>query len=72
MYFIPYAWFVKRDHAFVVSLAKPPDLSRFTWGHCIWANLVPVTIGNVVGGALLVGAVYWLVYLRVERLRPAH
>jgi formate/nitrite transporter FocA (FNT family) len=27
-------------------------------------NLLPVTIGNVIGGALLVGAVYWFVYLR--------
>jgi formate/nitrite transporter len=28
------------------------------------ANLVPVTLGNIVGGAVLVGAVYWFVYLR--------
>jgi formate/nitrite transporter FocA (FNT family) len=27
-------------------------------------NLVPVTLGNIVGGTLMVGAVYWLVYLR--------
>jgi len=27
-------------------------------------NLVPVTLGNMVGGTLLVAAVYWLVYLR--------
>ena len=27
-------------------------------------NLLPVTIGNVIGGALMVGLVYWLVYLR--------
>ena len=27
------------------------------------ANLVPVTIGNVIGGGVLVGAVYWFVYL---------
>jgi len=27
-------------------------------------NLAPVTIGNIVGGGLLVGAVYWFVYLR--------
>ena len=31
-------------------------------------NLVPVTIGNVIGGAVLVAAVYWVVYLR---RRPA-
>jgi formate transporter len=27
-------------------------------------NLVPATIGNIIGGAVLVGAVYWVVYLR--------
>jgi formate/nitrite transporter FocA (FNT family) len=30
-------------------------------------NLLPVTLGNVVGGAVLVGAVYWFVYLRPRR-----
>ena len=25
-------------------------------------NLVPVTLGNIVGGAVLVGAVYWTIY----------
>jgi formate/nitrite transporter FocA (FNT family) len=25
-------------------------------------NLVPVTLGNIVGGAGLVGAVYWMIY----------
>lgn len=30
----------------------------------VWRNLVPVTLGNIVGGALLVGLVYWFVYLR--------
>ena len=29
-------------------------------------NLVPVTLGNIVGGALLVAAMYWLAYLRHE------
>ncbi len=28
------------------------------------ANLVPVTLGNIVGGAVLVASVYWVVYLR--------
>jgi formate/nitrite transporter FocA (FNT family) len=28
------------------------------------ANLVPVTLGNIVGGTLLVAGVYWFAYLR--------
>jgi formate/nitrite transporter FocA (FNT family) len=27
-------------------------------------NLVPVTLGNIVGGGVLVALVYWLIYLR--------
>ncbi len=33
-----------------------------------FANLIPVTIGNIIGGGVLVGAVYWFVYLRTRRL----
>ena len=29
-------------------------------------NLVPATIGNIIGGAVLVGAVYWVAYLRTS------
>jgi formate/nitrite transporter FocA (FNT family) len=28
------------------------------------SNLLPVTLGNIVGGGVLVALVYWLVYLR--------
>jgi len=31
-----------------------------------FTNLVPVSIGNIVGGGALVGMVYWLVYLRSD------
>lgn len=33
------------------------------------SNLLAVTAGNLVGGTLLVAAVYWVAYLRGERLR---
>jgi formate transporter len=47
----------------VLDAARPgplaPDLGVVDRG-----NLVSVTIGNVIGVALMVGAVYWLIYLR--------
>jgi formate transporter len=64
MYFIPYGLFIKADHAYVASLSDAPKLANLTWGRFLWANLIPVTLGNIVGGALMVGAIYWFVYLR--------
>lgn len=35
-----------------------------TWGHFFINNLIPVTLGNIVGGVLFVAGAYWYVYLR--------
>jgi formate/nitrite transporter len=64
MFFIPYGLFVKSNEAFVASQQNLPDLSDLTWSNFVFANLIPVTIGNIVGGAVMVGAVYWFIYLR--------
>lgn len=37
-----------------------------TWGHFIVNNLIPVTIGNIIGGGLLVGLTYWVIYRRPD------
>jgi formate transporter len=66
MFFIPMGLLVKSDESFVSSQASVPNLSGLTWERFVTANLVPVTIGNILGGALMVGAVYWFVYLRHE------
>jgi formate transporter len=63
MYFTPYGLLVKSDQAF--TAAHPTgNLSDLTWGQFLTANLIPVTIGNVIGGSVMVGAIYWFVYLR--------
>ena len=57
MYFLPLAWLlVRTGHA-------PPDFdaSAITIMGIIH-NLVPVTLGNIAGGAGLVGAMYWIIY----------
>jgi formate transporter len=64
MYFIPMALLIKRDHPWLSAMSGVPDLHTLTWRGFLVDNLVPVTIGNVIGGTLLVGAVYWLAYLR--------
>ncbi|RPI33240.1 MAG: formate transporter FocA [Chloroflexota bacterium] len=67
MYFIPVALFIKYsgDTKFFEAIGKTPDaFPHLTWGNFFTANLLPVTIGNIIGGALMVGLVYWFVYLR--------
>ena len=57
MYFLPLAWLlVQTGHTpenFDTSLITVPGIVH---------NLVPVTFGNIVGGAGFVGALYWTIY----------
>jgi formate transporter FocA len=67
MYFIPIGLFIKAGApaSFWEAIAKAPaDYASLTWGNFFVNNLIPVTLGNIIGGAVLVGAVYWFVYLR--------
>ena len=61
MYFIPMGLFIKSDVA-VAALAK--SVADLTWANFLLRNLVPVTMGNIIGGAVMVGAIYWVIYLR--------
>jgi formate transporter len=70
MYYIPMALFVKdgAGQAFFDLIGKSPaDFPHLTWSNFFLVNLLPVTIGNIIGGAVLVGFVYWFVYLRKAR-----
>src|SRR5262245_46343477 len=67
MYFIPLGLFIKAGapDAFWESIGKTAaDFPALTWGNFLADNLLPVTIGNIIGGSLMVGAVYWFIYLR--------
>lgn len=35
-----------------------------TWANFLFKSLLPITLGNIAGGAGIVGAGYWLIYLR--------
>jgi formate transporter len=74
MYFIPIAVLIRLGGpaSFWTAIGKSAaDFPDLTWGRFLWANLLPVTIGNILGGAVLVGAVYWFVYLRPRRASAA-
>jgi formate transporter len=67
MYFISIALFVKYMGSplfFDVIQHSPADFLHLTWNNFLLANLLPVTLGNIIGGTLMVGVVYWLIYSR--------
>lgn len=73
MYFIPMGLFLKQNPAVVNAAGLTGAIDHLTWLGFLVGNLIPVTLGNVVGGALFVGGVYYLVYLRNKdrnSLRP--
>ena len=53
------------DPNFVVQSGV--DVSTLTWGTFLLNNLLPVTIGNIIGGAALVSATYWAIFLRSRK-----
>lgn len=71
MYFFPVALFIKRfaPQTFWSALGTTPAAyTSLTWEAFLLDNLLPVTLGNLLGGVVLVGLVYWFVY---SRARPA-
>jgi formate transporter len=65
MYFIPVAMLIRAfaPESFWTEIGSAADdYAAVDLGGLV-ANLAPVTLGNIVGGTILVGAIYWLVYL---------
>ena len=66
MYFIPYAILIKgsASDAFWQSIgATAASYDKLTWGSFFLNNLLPVTIGNMIGGVFFVALVYWVIYV---------
>jgi len=74
MYFIPAGIIAGGNPAVLAAAEKvlghTPELSRLTISGFLVHNLLPVTIGNIIGGGVLVAAVYWFVYLRRTAVEP--
>lgn len=70
MYFIPYALLIKGlDPAYLAKVGdRVPSLEALTWNAFFIKNLIPVTIGNIIGGAILVAAIYWVVFLHEKKV----
>jgi len=64
MYFIPIALLLKGNVAVVNTAGLTQTIGSLTWSDFFINNLIPVTLGNIVGGAFFVGGIYYLAYLR--------
>jgi len=48
------------------------DLSTLNTSSFIFGNLIPVTLGNIFSGAVLVGGIYWFLYVKEENREYFH
>ena len=63
MFFIPLGLALKGQTAIVTAAGLTDKLAHLTVGGMAM-NLIPVTLGNIVGGAFFVATLYWVVYVR--------
>ena len=67
MYYIPAAIFAKTDPELVEMAGLTLDkLEPITWGNFFVNNIIPVTIGNTIGG-LFIGTIYYLIYKKCNK-----
>lgn len=74
MYFIPAGLLLKQSPAVLAAaqdiLGGIPDLSNLTMYGFLVNNLLPVTLGNIIGGTFFVGIVHWFLFLRSSVVEP--
>jgi formate transporter len=72
MFMLPMGWLIKnfagdgfwQGEAMQEAGRSLEDYASITAGSILWDNLIPVILGNIVGGAVLVGAYFWATYRR--------
>jgi len=68
MYFIPAGLIAAMDPVYLA--ASTADISSLTWSNFFYANLLPVTLGNLVGGIVFVALPYWFAYVKKAHQKP--
>lgn len=64
MFFIPMGWMISQfDPNWIQTYASQLDTTQLTLS-AYASNLIAVTVGNILGGSLLVALIYWVIYQR--------
>lgn len=75
MFMLPMGWLVKnfapdtfwQGEAITKAGVTPETFAAITPGAIVFDNLIPVILGNIVGGAIFVGVYFWACYIRPAR-----
>lgn len=67
MYYIPAAIFAKSNPLYATQALtaygyNAADLETLNWGNFLFKNILPVTLGNMVGGIVLVGMILYYIH----------
>ena len=66
LFYIPAGLFAQAVPAYAALAADAGlDLSALTWGNFLLRNLLPVTVGNILGGTAM-GGLCWYCHCRGE------
>lgn len=72
MHYIPAGILAKNNQVWVdtaISMGVTPHkLDALNWYSFLVKNLLPVTLGNIIGGTLFVGSIYWLSFLYKKKV----
>jgi formate transporter len=75
MFIVPLGILIK-DHAgadfWATTGLHPATYGDLTWAGFLTGNLLPVTLGNIIGGGVMIGILYWTIFHRIgARKRPS-
>lgn len=69
MFMIPMGIVIKTfasSEFWLIAGHSPADFADLTITNFVINNLIPVTLGNIIGGGFFVGMTYWVIYRRPE------
>jgi formate/nitrite transporter len=67
MYYIPVGILAKQNPQWVaMSGVAAEKLAKLNWGTFFTKNLIPVTLGNAIGGTAMVGTLFWVALRKIQ------